>query len=188
MIFPDLKNIKTIRKRQNLTQKELAKICNVSQSTIAKIERGKIVPSYNIAVAIFNALFFNRRKNKEDTKTAYDIMTKSVISALPNESLNNCIIKMTKNNISQMPVMNESGIVLGSITEELLLDIASKNIDVENTKAVEVCDEAFPIIPPKTDIKAIIELLKFNKALLVGSRGKVVGIITKADVFKSYDG
>ena len=52
----ELNRIKQMRTELGLTQTELANISRVSQSLIAKIERGNIEPSYSIARRIFIVL------------------------------------------------------------------------------------------------------------------------------------
>ena len=55
-MLPSLDEIAKKRKMLGLTQKELARMAGVSQSSIAKIESGKIDPSYNKVKAIFDVL------------------------------------------------------------------------------------------------------------------------------------
>lgn len=56
------KNIKSIRKKYQLTQKELAKVINTSQSTISSYEKGKTLV---LTVFIYNlALNFNLSVDK----------------------------------------------------------------------------------------------------------------------------
>ncbi len=54
--FPESTEIKRLRKSIDLTQAELASLSGVSQSTIAKIERGGISGSYDSLVRIFTVL------------------------------------------------------------------------------------------------------------------------------------
>ena len=56
------KNIKLVRKKYQLTQKELAKVINTSQSTISSYEKGKTLV---LTVFIYNlALNFNLSVDK----------------------------------------------------------------------------------------------------------------------------
>ena len=56
MKFPPASDIRRMRKAMDVTQTELAKQSGVSQSTIAKIERGRISASYDTVVKLFETL------------------------------------------------------------------------------------------------------------------------------------
>lgn len=67
-----LEEIKQIRKKYNLTQSDLAKRSGVSQSLIAKIEAGRIDPTYSNAQKIFNALNDMGEKARNKCRAAND--------------------------------------------------------------------------------------------------------------------
>lgn len=53
-------NIKKLRKKQNITQEELAKLLDMKRDTIASLELGMSKPSYNTIInlqKIFNCSF-----------------------------------------------------------------------------------------------------------------------------------
>lgn len=53
-------NIKRLRKEQNITQEELAKLLNMKRDTIASLELGRAKPSYDTIInlqKIFNCSF-----------------------------------------------------------------------------------------------------------------------------------
>ena len=100
----ELEEIKKIRKKLEMTQTELANRAGVSQSLIAKIESGRIDPTYTKAKKIFSAL--SELEKKEEIK-AEQIMTSRIISISPDMSIKDAISKMKKFNISQLPVIEE---------------------------------------------------------------------------------
>ena len=93
----DLAEIKKIRKSLGLTQSELAKKSAVSQSLIAKIEAGKIDPTFTKTKKIFEALDF--LQNKEEIK-AGELMNQKIISVAPDNTIKESIEKMKKSGIS----------------------------------------------------------------------------------------
>jgi predicted transcriptional regulator len=45
-------------------------------------------------------------------------------------------------------------------------------------------EDAFPTVKPETPVSVVSALLEHNTAVLVSEKGKVKGIITKADILK----
>src|SRR3989338_6057175 len=114
----ELHEIKKIRKSLGLTQTDLAKRANVSQSLIAKIESGKIDPTFTKTKRIFETL--TDLEKKEEVK-AEELMNKKIISVTPNNDIKESINKMKKFGISQMPVIDDHK-VIGLVSESTLLD------------------------------------------------------------------
>ncbi len=172
----ELAEIKIIRKKLGLTQLELAKRANVSQSLIAKIESNKIDPTFTNANKIFNTL---KDLSKKEDILADNIMSKKTISAEPDESLASAIKKMKKYEISQMPVIKKENVV-GLVSETAILDNLMKKQKKLYVK--DVMTEAPPTIPKNATKDMIIELLKYFPLLLVKEKGVIKGVITKSDL------
>lgn len=172
----DIKDIKKIRMQSGLTQVELAKKANVSQSLIAKIESGLLDPSYSHAKRIFNTL---DGLKSEHEPTAKDIMQKYIITLEFNATIKSAIDKMQKSAISQIPVIKNDNII-GLITESDILEAVSRGKSGQNIS--EIMRDAPPVISKTTHIKAIIGLLKFYSIIIVVDKGKICGVITKADI------
>ena len=179
----ELKKIKKMRQKLGITQAELAKLANVSQSIITKIENAKIEPSYSIARKILLTLE-QELAGKQDQIKAKDVCSKKIISIQSNQTISQALELMVKNAISQMPVFKEK-VLVGSVSEELFIKkydkIKNKNITIEN-----IMDEALPTIPEDANIKLVNEMLKIYPAILVFKNGKPVGIISKTDILQKY--
>lgn len=171
----EIEEIKKIRKNLGLTQFDLAKRSNVSQSMIAKIEAGRLDPSYSNARKIFTAL--DDLSKKEELK-AIDIMNKKIISVLPDDDIKKAIQKMKKHQISQMPVI-EGNTVVGIVSESIVLDSIMEK-DKDTVK--DIMKESPPIISHNTSSEVITNLLKFYPMVLVSKEGKLVGLISKSDL------
>ena len=172
MLFPKLSSIATRRKALGVSQQKLAKLVEISQSMLVKMERGTAVPSYGKAVAIFEEL---EKLEHVDSKTARDVMNKEVIML----NLDDAVKKATKlvkdKGISQFPVV-DGGMLIGSITTK---DLVGTTPD---TKIKQVMGDSLPTIKESTSIDTVKELIKSNQAVLVVDRDKVVGIITAEDL------
>lgn len=116
-MFPQLSEISKKRKLMDLTQSELAKLSGVSQSLIAKLESGKIEPSYTKVKNIFETL--NKLEVKNKIK-ADRIDYNKVVSVQDDELVSTAVILMKKYGYSQLPVLNRKQVV-GSISEKTIL-------------------------------------------------------------------
>lgn len=182
-MLPDVKEIQRRRKQLEMTQKELAMSAGVSQSVIAKIESGKISPSYTIVKRIFDVF---EEASRENRVIAKQIMSKRVISVHKDDTVSKAVDKMRKFGYSQLPVLHRSQII-GTISEKVILNIVSNGKSLPsilNQKVESVMTEALPRIGEDESIDVISALLQNNSAVLVTKKGGLIGIITKADLFK----
>lgn len=177
---PELSEVKPLRARLGLTQKQLAQLSGVSQSLIAKIEAGQLDPSYSSGKRILAAL--RTAKHKAEA-TAQHVMQRHTVSVGPEEKVHMAIAKMQKKAISQLPVLDTDN-VLGLLTESSIIRQLGK-INHERTLVRDVMEEAPPIVPPETPLSVVAELLTHYSLVLVKRQGKMKGIITKSDVLKA---
>lgn len=169
-----------LRKKLNLTQAKFASQAGVSQSFIAKLEAGRLDPTYSKVKKITEAL---DRLSHQEEKKACDIMTKDVMEARPSDLVSDLVSLMAKKGISQLPVMDGNK-ALGILTEMGILEAQSKK-PLPELKAKDAMAEVPPMVSPTTPASAIIGLLRYFPAVLVSKDGAILGIITKSDVLKS---
>ena len=182
--LPTPEDIKRLRKKVGLTQTELAKLAGVSQSLIARIEKGTVDPRLSTLRRILEAIKLVEMRAKK-AKSARDVMYSPVITIKSNEKVKKAIELMEKYAISQLPVVNDNGVPVGSITESTVLKklLSGDPEKIFQLKVEEIMEESFPTITPSTNIKDIQQLiLKKYPAVLVMEKGKIVGIITKIDL------
>ncbi len=181
-MLPSLSTIKDRRKKLGWTQKMLASQSGVSQSTIAKIERGTLIPSYEIARRIFEALDYGEYEKESHKAVAKNIMTTDVIKVTPQDKIEKVSKLMKHYAISQIPVADGNDVV-GIITEENILYAFERyGSNTVELHAGEIMDLPPPIVREETHIKAIVELLKQYPAVLVMKGKEIKGIITKSDI------
>lgn len=178
MVF-DITHLRKVRTHLNLTQHQFAQQAGISQSMVAKIEAGKLDPTYSHVLKIEQTI---QHLTKKEEKTAKEVMHKGVVSINSQESLSHIIALLSKHSISQIPVI-ESNSVLGLITESRLLEQTSS--DIKTKQAKDIMEESPPLIDELTTIPAIISLLKFFSVILVTGHGKIEGVITKSDILKA---
>ena len=166
-----------------LSQKELAKLSGVSQSMIAKIESGRISPSYPKTKSIFDTLEGLERRSEV---RAREISHGKVVGVQARDAVAKAVRAMRETGFSQLPVFNGDQAV-GSLTEKTILQklVSAPKPDEVSKEAVEkIMDEAFPTVSEETPLSMVSALLQYEPAVLVTKRGHVLGIITKADLLK----
>lgn len=175
--FPELSEIRALRRRAGLTQAQLAERAGVSQSLVAKVESGKLSPGYAVVQKVFSALDEARG---ETELRAGDVMKRRIVFLHPGDSVKSAVAVMRRHAFSQVPVM-EGSVVVGLVTEGALLDAVTAG----KARVVrEVMAEAPPIVPKNASAGALTALLKIGPVVLVQEGGKAVGLVTKSDLLE----
>jgi len=182
-MLPQLVEIGRRRKLLMLSQKQLASLSGVTQSMIAKIERGKINPSYLKTKAIFDTLESLERRNELKAK---DLSHPKIVRIQARDTVAKGVRVMRETGFSQLPVF-EGEKPVGSLTEKVILQklVSAQNPDEISKQHVEsIMDEVFPTVTEDTPLSMISTLLGYQSAVLLTKKGHIVGIITKADLLK----
>jgi len=142
---------------------------------IAKIESGKLDPTYSNAQKIFLALDDLSKKQESKAKS---IMNNKIISLAPNDNIKEAIKKMKQHNISQMPVI-ENHKSIGSVSESTILEAI---MDEKGKKIKDIMSDSPPVVSKESSIDVVSNLLKFYPMILVSEEGELKGVITKSDL------
>lgn len=181
-MFPDAKVLKKRRKLLNLTQTQLAKLSGISQSLIAKLESGKIDPAYSKIKKIIQTL---DKIESKDVRKAKSVMIKKIVNVSINDKVKKAVDLMHKKAISQVPIFDR-GVPVGSILEKTITKFVAEGKSIKkilNMKVKEIMEESFPTVSEETPIDILSSLLNINQAVLVTKRDKVIGIVTRSDLF-----
>ena len=174
-----LDQIKALRTKYHLNQKKMADLAGVSQSLIAKIEAGKVDPSFTKAKQILDAL--DRLQGEKEVK-AKEIMNSKVIVVQSSELVKDIIKTMKNKGISQVPVFEKEKVV-GIISETTILNSLAEHLQqLHHLKAKEVMESVPPIVSPDTGLKTLMHLLQEFSIVLVAEKGDIKGIISKTDL------
>ncbi len=176
----ELKDIKEVRKKFNLTQTDLARKSGVSQSLIAKIEAGRVDPTYTNAKKIFEAL---EVLTKKDEAKAEEIMNKKIISVNPDSVVQEAVNKMKGYDISQLPVIDKESLV-GYLSETDVIDALMG--EKKDAKIKDIMKDAPPTIDRNASMTVVSELLKSYPMVIVVEKGKLLGLITKSDILGRF--
>jgi len=177
--FPQ--RLRELRLKAGLTQKELAKRAGVSQALIARIESGAVNPRLSTLQRIVRVL----EEALGPSMKAEDIMHQPVITLHPDDDVNKAVKLMEQYGISQIPIVDYEGRILGTIHETSILKALSASPKPSMLKVGDIMEEPLPIVAPSTPVDLVVEMLTEYPAVLVVEKGLVKGIIAKIDVIKS---
>ncbi len=181
---PTPQELRALRKRARLTQREIAKRAGISQALVARIESGDVDPR----VSTLNKILKVINNASSDRVKAKDVMHQPVIAIRPDDTVGKAIEIFRKHGISQLPVIEDDKVV-GSIREETILrDLKNGKInDLLNASVGDLLEEAFPIVSMNTDIDEISKMLSSgDSVVLVSEHGRMVGIIAKIDLIAKH--
>jgi predicted transcriptional regulator len=186
--IPQLTEIKRLRELLNISQRQLAKQCDIPSSFLSMIENPKnnTKPSYDVLVRIFQELDSESQKNLGKLTTADKIYKKNLTSARKSEPAEDIIKIMHEKDYSQIPVL-EGGGCIGIVTENSLVKFL-QNRDhkpLTTTRVKDVMDTPPIVIDIHTKItENLLSLFDDSKCLLVAEDAKIVGLITKIDAIR----
>jgi predicted transcriptional regulator len=185
MRFPEVAEIKRLRKLLDLTQSELASRSGVSQSTIAKIEKGSINGSYEAVAKIFMVLNDEMKKSGKNVR-ASEVASKNVITVQASDSVRRASELMRESGFSQLPVF-EGAQPVGSISEYGILQMVREGTSLEELgerTVGSIMDDFFPVLSERTPLEVVTCALSSNHAVLIAKAGKISGIITSSDLLR----
>jgi predicted transcriptional regulator len=189
-MLPSIEELRKMRKSLGISQKELARTSGVSQSYIARLEKGEINPAYDKVRKIFEYLNNSGNRAKDIDIKAELIMTKDVDTCEMNDSIISALNKMRENGYSQLPVVTSDKRIIGTITESNINDMLIKGTSIESLKHLiikKVMGSVLPQLDKNSPISMIYPLLKYSNAVLIVDGTELKGIITKADVLKAVE-
>jgi CBS domain-containing protein len=119
------------------------------------------------------------------TRKASDIMTTPVVTTRPDAKLTDVIKLLLRHHISGVPVVDESGKLVGVITEYDIMNFAQSG-DAATTTASEAMTKEVITVRPDTSCVEIIDLFAQRRIrrVPVVERGRVVGIVSRRDLMR----
>lgn len=181
--LPTPEELRKMRIKAGLTQKEVARRAKVSQSLIARIERGSIDPRLSTLRKIVKVL--EEALEKEGEVMVSTVMTTPVITVFEDDDVRTAAKIMWEKGISQIPVVDSRGRVIGTVYEDSLMKLLlfERRDKILELKISEIMDEPLPVLNEDEGItKAMRLLMEGFPAVLVRRGSRVVGIITKSDI------
>ena len=92
-----------------------------------------------------------------------------------------CDVKAKIGDFDQLPVLQD-GRCVGSITTQQIIRLVSKG-SLDDIFVEEIMDPPLPVFSDTTPIKQMRDIMRYIDAAVIVDGEKVIGIITRSDVF-----
>lgn len=183
--WPEVAELGRRRRTLGVSQGTLARAAGVSQSLVAKVERGRIEPSYRNMLRLFAALEGLSADRPAET-TVGRLATRAVLRIGPRDRVTEAAHLLRRHALSQLPV-TEGDLVVGSLTDRMVVDCLADPARVRRLTRLtvgEVMGEPFPQLDRTASVAMAATLLRHVPAILITDRGRPAGILTHSDLFK----
>jgi len=167
------------RKSLGLTQSLLAERSGLTQSVIAKVETGSVDPRASTLRKMVGAL--KREERPDQAHTVGDIMISEVTTLTRTDTVQSAIDKMVLGGISHLPVLGETGSVVGLVSESSLL----KGGVGKESFVDEVMRADYSMVDIDISVEEARRLLGEEEVLLVNRRGVLVGLVSRIDMVRA---
>lgn len=170
-----------LRKQARLSQTELAQLAGVSQSFIAKLERGQLDPSFSRAQKI-ESILQQRQLSSQD-------WIQSVLQPFPTilwdtQSLSSALVQLEQYAAIALPVQNERGTIVGLLHLQPLLDALYFTPNLGQSKLVRELMISPQFLPLHASTSEVRSILRSRLVVLIGSETKPLGWILPYSILK----
>ena len=128
---------------------------------------------------------------RESTVTAQEVLhvrhrPTKVISASPDDPLGAVVERMTSEGISQLPILDDDGSVVGSVTETRVLNHLIQHPGARDEPVESVMGDPLPVVPASLHLEHLSAYLDHDLgAVLVDHGDDGYAVITKSDLIRT---
>lgn len=122
------------------------------------------------------------------TLKARDVMTRPVVSARKNASARDIAMQILSGLYSGMPVTDESGKVIGVVTEFDLLSKVREGKELVKLTAEDVMTKDPVTVDENKPMEDVLNTMIENNVIRipVTSQGRLTGVIARCDILRTY--
>jgi predicted transcriptional regulator len=183
-VLPTGEDLRQLRLRRGFSQALLANKAGLSQPLIARIENGTINPPMLTVKRILDVLY---EEGDEQAITADNIAIRPVTVVRTTDLVSDAIEIMGRKGVSQVPVCDETGFIVGGLTEKRLTEVAiHEGKEAMNDPVKSIMETIFPVVGKDATIQDIQDKLLEGPAVVVMDGEKLFGIITKTDLLRHF--
>lgn len=107
-----------------------------------------------------------------------------IITARPDDLMKNVVATMKSHNVSQLPVVDDAGHLMGIVTEiDLLNHLLAGDHKHEPDETIEsIIDPNVPVVRPNAPLETLMAIFSNRSAVVIATEKKIEGILTKIDI------
>ncbi len=115
-----------------------------------------------------------------------ELLKGNVITVRADASIQEVARKMAEEDIGFLPVVDESGKAIGTITDrDIVVRLIAKRGEVKNAKVEQAMTKDVVSVRPDEDVQKAAELMKerkISRVLVCDQQGKPLGVISLGDL------
>lgn len=175
-------NWKLLRQQAGLSQVELARLAQVSQSFIAKLESGKIDPTYSRVLRLEHVLQTRVLLDGDWLAAHTEVVSGFVWES---QTIPSAIAELERWRVPGLPVKNEAGQIVGLFHLQPLLDDLYFSLNLGQKKTVADVMVLPPIVPSTASRATVLALLRERGMVLIGTEKELAGWVLPFSILKS---
>lgn len=108
-----------------------------------------------------------------------------LVTAKPSDLISDVVGLMKKYNVSQLPVLDGDGRLVGAVTEIDLLNhmLVSNHANHDPAETIiDIVDKNVPVVRPNTSLETLMGIFSQHNAAIIATGDEVQGILTKIDI------
>ncbi|VAW33860.1 Cystathionine beta-synthase [hydrothermal vent metagenome] len=108
-----------------------------------------------------------------------------IISAKPTDLMTDVVALLKQYNVSQLPVLDDNGRLLGVVTEIDLLNhiLVTNHATHAADETIEtIVEKNVPVVRPSTPLETLMGIFSKHNVVIISSEDKIQGILTKIDI------
>jgi cystathionine beta-synthase len=120
-----------------------------------------------------------RARDIQEAKPAGELLL-----AKPDELVTEVVARLKEHGVSQLPVVTESGQLVGLVSEiDLLNHMLSATRAHEPDETIEsMVDQNVPVVRPNVPLETLVGLFSEHSAVVISTGEEITGILTKIDI------
>ncbi len=120
--------------------------------------------------------------------TAEGIMEREVVTGHPEDSGRTLALQMTRNDFGSLPIVDDTGALVGLVSEYDLINVLREGKTLEDVRAAEIMSPGVKTVGIETPIDEVIRLVGEEDLIRVPvmKGSKLVGMLARRDIIYAY--